>query len=182
MKQVKGFCCVHGVKVWCTRCYIVQRTGWTHTIQEDVHGDDITFSSRLHFCWFYFHKSNVWQLRWPNLDLGSTFLLPKLVKYEADINHIDIHTLLCGIDYQTYIDEAGVVALAKVVQDAGFIEVGQASHVFDLLKFGWVHLLGCIQVHLDFLILKLKKGMQQQKNEDNLVLPQQVYKLCIKQH
>lgn len=59
----------------------------------------------------------------------------------------------------TYIYEAGVVALAKVVQNAGFIEIGQTSHVFDLLKLGRIHLLGCIQVHLNFLIWSVKRGM-----------------------
>ena len=42
---------------------------------------------------------------------------------------------------QTYIDETGVVSLAKVVKHTGFVEVGETGHVFRLLELGRVDLL-----------------------------------------
>ena len=41
----------------------------------------------------------------------------------------------------TYVDEAGVVTLAQVVENAGLVEVGQPRHVLKFLKLGRVHLL-----------------------------------------
>lgn len=49
---------------------------------------------------------------------------------------------------RTYVDETGVVSLAKVVKHAGFIEVGETGHVFCLLELGRIYLLGNADVTL----------------------------------
>ena len=53
-----------------------------------------------------------------------------------------------------YVDEARVVSLAKVLQYAGFVEVGQSCHVFNLVKLRRVHLLSGVQIDFNFLMQK----------------------------
>ena len=63
---------------------------------------------------------------------------------------------------ETYVDEVGVVTLPEVVEHASFIEVRETSHVFNLLKLGWVHLLSVADVHLNL----LKRNNLQKVNEN----------------
>ena len=57
---------------------------------------------------------------------------------------------MCILLY-TYVDEAGVVSLAKVVEDTGLIQIRQTCHVLNLLKLWRIHLLRGVQVHLHLL-------------------------------
>ena len=47
---------------------------------------------------------------------------------------------------ETYVDQPGVVALFEIVQNAGFVQVSQASHVLCLLELRGVHLLGLARI------------------------------------
>lgn len=60
-----------------------------------------------------------------------------------------MHT--CTLFLCTYVDQARVVTLSEVVQNTSFIEVGQTSHILDLLEFWWIHLLCVIDVDLNLL-------------------------------
>ena len=51
----------------------------------------------------------------------------------------------------SYIDELVNVSLLKIVQDRGFVQVGQAGHILGLLVLGWVDLLE--QIFLDSSLL-----------------------------
>ncbi len=51
----------------------------------------------------------------------------------------------------THIDQTGIVALTKIVKDGGLVEVCKSSHILNLLKLGWIHLLSHIQWHFNFL-------------------------------
>lgn len=60
-----------------------------------------------------------------------------------------MHT--CALFLGTYVDQARVVTLSEVVQNTSFIEVGQTSHILDLLEFWRIHLLCVIDVNLNLL-------------------------------
>lgn len=57
----------------------------------------------------------------------------------------------------TYVDQGRCITGSQVVQNAGFVQVRQASHVLTLLKLRWVHLLGVILVYLHFLKKKQRE-------------------------
>ena len=52
----------------------------------------------------------------------------------------------------TYIDETGIITLTKVMENRCLVEVGESSHVFNLLKLWRIHLLGDIEGNLDILM------------------------------
>ena len=51
----------------------------------------------------------------------------------------------------TYVDEHAHVSCAQVVQDGGFVEVGQVGHVLVHEELGRVHLLNVVLLHLTVL-------------------------------
>ncbi|KAG7219368.1 hypothetical protein INR49_019074 [Caranx melampygus] len=50
-------------------------------------------------------------------------------------------------------DQAGEVSLPQVVEDGGFVEEGEGSHVLHFAKFGRVHLLDVVFVHRHFMTI-----------------------------
>ena len=43
--------------------------------------------------------------------------------------------------HKTYVDDVPEVALFEVVQDRGFVKVGERGHILALIELGRVHLL-----------------------------------------
>lgn len=46
-----------------------------------------------------------------------------------------------GDDRKTYIDKLGIVALLKIVEHRGIVEIGEVGHVLTLFILGWIDLL-----------------------------------------
>lgn len=47
--------------------------------------------------------------------------------------------------------------MTKVVKDRGFVEIGEAGHVFDLFELWRIHLFSDVHVDLFLLIMKTDK-------------------------
>lgn len=75
---------------------------------------------------------------------GELFLQPP--NYFVNSESTQTHYFL-----DAYVDKTGEVSLSEIVQDTSFIEISEASHVFNFLELWRVHLLSVADVHLDLL-------------------------------
>lgn len=51
----------------------------------------------------------------------------------------------------TYVYEVGLVPQVKVVDDAGFVQMGELGHVVRPVEFGRIDLVGLLDVNFSFL-------------------------------